>query len=895
LSGSADRPIHTRALPLPRQVGTVIAICGAVLSLMSFFALPYVSFLSLSVTGAGVAGLSADARQLIYGGAGGEWLLAWWLVPLAAAAALVIAVVEMRTATTQLRKALAAALVGIGATVTVGLLAAFSYLASKINSDVAGAVTGPGFWLTAISMLTIAAGGMLLYNHHPSTTAELLRDRFRVRDQLVEAVSPHVRDEPDKPTGSEHPPTQFGPYRLESLIGQGAMGQVYRAVDTVRGRVVALKLLPVQLAADQAFRARFQAESALAARLREPHIVPIHDYGEIDGRLYIDMRLVEGTDLAQLLAQHGPLSPERAVNMVTQVASALDAAHAAGLAHRDIKPSNILVTNPENESVGEFVYVADFGLARLTTDGAASLTRTGATVGSPDYMAPERFTGGHGDHRVDIYALGCLLFEALTARGPFRAEGLPAIIHAHLNQPPPRPSQDCPDLPPALDAVVARAMAKNPDDRYPSAGALATAARAAAFSPGTPQAVVSEFPTAPQPFSQLETVVPMHQPPWPDSGQHARNPRHVASTIHNPDPLQQPRRHLPRPALVTVAVVALIAAIIGAFIVLIVPGQVVADTEIHREPGGSTGANPFMPPAGNDQPGVPPPPGSGGSFDGNTSGLYGGTLNDSTCDRQAMIKFLQAHPEKGAAWAGVQGMSQAELPAYISGLTPVFLRSDTAVTNHGFANDRATTLNSVLKAGTAVLADQYGVPRARCYCGNPLTPANPPATKRYVGPTWSGFSPASTTTIQAAATPITEFTLVNPFTNEVFYRPVGTAGERDRPRIPPPPPSIPEIPPAPVEIPQPTHAVQPPVQPRKPPAQPVQPAQPKRQQQPCPRGQDRVHGHCEQNYDPPTRHPYRPNPDRHPPTQPPHTQPPDQPTQECNYDNGTSNGCGSAK
>jgi len=281
LFGSADRSIYTDRRPPAGHVGTVVAVCGAALSLLSFFALPYVSFslpyvsvLSRSVTGAELAGFSADARQLsqlVYGESGGEWLLAWWLLPLATVAALVIAILEIRTATIQARKALAAALVGIGATATVGLLAAFSYLASKSNSDIVTSVTGLGFWLTTIGTLSIAAGGVVMYDHHPRTAAE-----------------------PVTSFGSGHQQSEFGPYRLESLIGQGAMGHVYRAVDTVRDRVVAIKLLPVQLAANPEFRARFRTESALAARLREPHIVPIHNYGEIDGRLFIDMRLVEG-------------------------------------------------------------------------------------------------------------------------------------------------------------------------------------------------------------------------------------------------------------------------------------------------------------------------------------------------------------------------------------------------------------------------------------------------------------------------------------------------------------------------------------------------------------------------------------------------------------------------
>jgi serine/threonine protein kinase len=557
--GLADRPIYTDGRPPISRVGTVVAVCGAALSLLSFFVLPYVSIFSLSATGAELAGLSADARQLVYGESGGEWLLAWWLLPLTAVAALVIAILELRTATIQARKALAAALVGIGATATVGLLAFFSYLANKSNSDIVTSVTGLGFWLTTIGTLSIAAGGVMMYDHHPRTAAE-----------------------PVTSFGSGHQQSEFGPYRLESLIGQGAMGHVYRAVDTVRDRVVAIKLLPVQLAANPEFRARFQTESALAARLREPHIVPIHNYGEIDGRLFIDMRLVEGTDLAQLLAHHGPLSPERAVNVVTQVAAALDAAHAAGLAHRDIKPSNILAPNAGNGSASEFVYVADFGLARLTTDGTPSLTMTGATVGSLGYMAPERFTGGHGDHRVDIYALGCLLFETLTGHGPFLAEGMPAIIHAHLNQPPPRPSQERPGLPADLDTVIARAMAKNPDDRYSSAGALAAAAHAAVFPPSKPQPIVDESLPHAAPSSHQETVIPVfHQETVvPVRHQETVVPVHHQQTVvpvHHPAD-RRPRRHWL--LLATALIIAMAATAYGVYV--LTPSHVNAGTGTAR-------------------------------------------------------------------------------------------------------------------------------------------------------------------------------------------------------------------------------------------------------------------------------------------------------------------------
>jgi serine/threonine protein kinase len=272
----------------------------------------------------------------------------------------------------------------------------------------------------------------------------------------------------------------FGPYRLDGLIGSGGMGEVFRAHDTGRDRVVALKRLPRQLAVDQEYRARFQRESALVAQLREPHIIPIHDYGEIDGQLYIDMRLVEGKDLAKVLAA-GPLGVSRAVDVVSQIADALDAAHAEGLVHRDVKPSNILLVGrpgPDGVTVTDrgVAYLVDFGIARAV-DGP-TLSAAGLAMGSSGYMAPERLTGDDWDLRVDVYSLACVLYECLVGSRPFPAKSLPAAINAHLNTPPPRPSQHRPELPVGFDEVVAAGMAKDPAQRYSSAGRLAAAARA---------------------------------------------------------------------------------------------------------------------------------------------------------------------------------------------------------------------------------------------------------------------------------------------------------------------------------------------------------------------------------------------------------------------------------
>src|SRR6185312_11504528 len=270
-------------------------------------------------------------------------------------------------------------------------------------------------------------------------------------------------------------PEVFGPYRLDALIGRGGMGEVHRAYDTRRERFVALKRLLRELAADEQYRSRFQRESALAAKLNDPHIVPIHDYGEIDGQLFIDMRLVDGGDLADLI-KRGPLSAARTVDVIAQVADALDAAHAQALVHRDVKPSNVLLVGAEQAERG-VAYLTDFGIARAL-DGP-TVSRTTLGMGSAGYMAPERFTGDDWDERIDVYALACVLVECLLGHRPFQAESLPSVMHAHLVREPPRPTQERPDLPVALDDVVAHGMAKDPEARYPTAGALAEAAQAA--------------------------------------------------------------------------------------------------------------------------------------------------------------------------------------------------------------------------------------------------------------------------------------------------------------------------------------------------------------------------------------------------------------------------------
>jgi YVTN family beta-propeller protein len=318
---------------------------------------------------------------------------------------------------------------------------------------------------------------------------------------------------------------QVGNYRLDSLLGAGGMGEVYRAYDTHRDRYVALKLLPQALSGDRAYLKRFQRESSVAARLRDPHVIPIHDFGEIDGQLFIDMRLVEGADVGTLLDRWGRLAPERAVHLIGQVAEALDAAHADHLVHRDIKPSNILVTS------SGFVYVVDFGIARSTGDRQTPLTNTGAYIGTLDYMAPERFIGQEIDGRADVYSLACLLHECLTGAPPFGGRELPALMYAQLYYSPPEASSLVEGVPPALDAVIARGMAKDPNDRFPTAGALAAAAR---------EALSAEAPT-PQMMELHHTGTEIPDPTWPRAATTDTVPPGVAQAPgSDPEPAGDP-------------------------------------------------------------------------------------------------------------------------------------------------------------------------------------------------------------------------------------------------------------------------------------------------------------------------------------------------------------------
>jgi Protein kinase domain len=360
------------------------------------------------------------------------------------------------------------------------------------------------------------------------------------------------------------PGSHIGKYVLEQQIGYGGMAVVFTARDDQLGRLVALKIMAASVASDPEFRERFVRESKAAAAVDDAHIIPVFEAGESAGVLFIAMRYVAGGDVRSLLDREGPLSVDRAAAILVSVASALDAAHAAGLVHRDVKPGNMLMDVRKGRP--DHIYLADFGLTKATS-GAVTLTGTGRFLGTADYSAPEQISGRRVDGRADQYALACSAVEMLTGQTPFPLEKVMAVLTAHLSAPPPPLSSRRDGLPAELDAVLGQALAKSPSDRYPSCSDFVGAfQRAAGVGRPEPSEAGGASPRGAE--GEAATLVPVRRGNVPAEPSSTR-PFALPRSIESPGRIDvaQGRRRGGRLVIAAAAAVAVAAAVVTFLVV----------------------------------------------------------------------------------------------------------------------------------------------------------------------------------------------------------------------------------------------------------------------------------------------------------------------------------------
>ena len=439
---------------------------------------------------------------------------------------------------------------------------------------------------------------------------------------------------------------EFAGYRLRAVLGRGGMSVVYQAENPRVGSVIALKVLAPELAADDAFRARFLEESRIAASMNHPNVIPIYDMGSSEGLLYIAMRYVSGTDLRQMIKKRGRILPSTAVSLVGQAARALDAAHHGGLVHRDVKPGNLLIERSSDDDP-DHVYLADFGLTKHAMS-RSGLTSTGQFLGTVDYVAPEQIRGMLVLGSADQYSLGCVLYECLTGRVPFEKDLDAAIIWAHVEESPTAPTELRPDLPPAVDDVFARVLAKQPGDRYGSCREFIEATRAALGSlAAEPQAggIPGSNALDPLPEPPVERVAAGAQAVRAHEGHTLTSHRRQAAGAppgetgdpggHHPSPGRHgPRRWFLRPGWIA-ALTALILIAAGAGTWALVSGGSASDARSTAMPSKSA------------KPKAPASALTNALIVANQSGEAKGLLPPSTCKQQSTTVVTCTAPAPG--------------------------------------------------------------------------------------------------------------------------------------------------------------------------------------------------------------------------------------------------------
>jgi serine/threonine protein kinase len=611
----------------------------------------------------------------------------------------------------------------------------------------------------------------------------------------------------------------IGRYRVERMLGSGAFATVYMATDEALDATVAVKVLAENWAHDEDIRRRFSEEARILWRLDSDHIVRVHTVDQLpDGRPYFVMDYADAGTLADRMrdrrAGGGSYSVDDAMRLSSDIADGLAVAHRQGIVHRDLKPSNVLFRTSSGRGVR--LVLADFGIARSLESARGSTI----AAGTPHYMAPEQ-AQGQADRPSDVYAAAVILHELLVGDCPFPFDSAGQVLRAQLTETPADVRIRRPDVPAPIAELISRGLALEPSHRPADGTAWKAALTAAAaghdvapgqgatLGPGdidragatlgpsdlpapapppaytppapTPPAYTPPPPTppppTPPPYTPPPATPPISPPPYPPPG----GPTPTPVPMSGPSDQDKRRRSL----FLVGAVVVVVALIAGA---MVFSSNKASAGEIILAPKNAPGAHPFTPsvvPASATTPAFTPPTvpaqqnGATGSVSGSTAGLYGGTKQLGVCDPGQLVSFLQANPAKGRAWATVLGITPDQIPAYVGGLTPVVLRTDTRVTNHGFVNGTANPIQSVLQAGTAVLVDAYGVPRVKCYCGNPLTePKAVTGKPTYTGEKWPGFS-APQIIVIAPTIKIDTLVLVDVANGQPFVRPLGTSGAAD--------------------------------------------------------------------------------------------------------------------